>query len=29
MQQYPDSLFIINCIGVPGRYPHNLEEVLE
>jgi hypothetical protein len=23
------SLFVINRIGVTGRYPHNLEEVLE
>jgi HEPN domain-containing protein len=28
-QQYLDSLFVINRIGVTGRYPHNLEEVLE
>jgi HEPN domain-containing protein len=28
-QQYLDSLFVINRIGVAGRYPHNLEEVLE
>ncbi|MFA5254649.1 MAG: HEPN domain-containing protein [Methanoregula sp.] len=28
-QQYLDSLFVINRIGVTGRYPHNLDEVLE
>ena len=28
-QNYLDSLFVINRIGVTGRYPHNLEEVLE
>jgi len=28
-QHYLDSLFVINRIGVTGRYPHNLEEVLE
>ncbi|OPX65001.1 HEPN domain-containing protein [Methanoregula sp. PtaB.Bin085] len=28
-QPFLDSLFIINRIGVTGRYPHNLEKVLE
>jgi HEPN domain-containing protein len=28
-QHYLDSLFVINRIGVTGRYPHNLDEVLE
>ena len=28
-QHYIDSLFVINRIGVTGRYPHNLDEVLE
>ena len=28
-QKYMDSLFIINRIGITGRYPHNLDEVLE
>lgn len=28
-QQYLDPLFIINRTGVTGRYPHNLEKVLE
>ncbi len=28
-QQNLDALFIINRIGVTGRYPHNLEVVLE
>jgi HEPN domain-containing protein len=28
-QPYLDSLFVINRTGVTGRYPHNLEKVLE
>jgi HEPN domain-containing protein len=28
-QHYMDSLFVINRIGITGRYPHNLDEVLE
>jgi len=28
-QQYMDSLFIINRVGITGRYPHNLDVVLE
>jgi len=28
-QKYMDSLFVINRIGITGRYPHNLDEVLE
>ena len=28
-QNYLDSLFVINRIGVTGRYPHNLDDVLE
>ena len=28
-QQYMDSLFVINRIGITGRYPHNLDVVLE
>lgn len=27
--QYMDSLFVINRIGITGRYPHNLDVVLE
>ena len=28
-QKYLDSLFVINRIGITGRYPHNLDVVLE
>ena len=28
-QKSMDSLFVINRIGITGRYPHNLDEVLE
>ena len=28
-QHLLDSLFVINRTGVTGRYPHNLEKVLE
>ncbi|MGB7787339.1 HEPN domain-containing protein [Methanoregula sp.] len=28
-QKYMDSLFVINRIGITGRYPHNLDVVLE
>ena len=28
-QPYLDSLFVINRIGVTGRYPQNIEKVLE
>lgn len=28
-QHYLDSLFVINRAGVTGRYPHNLQKVLE
>jgi HEPN domain-containing protein len=28
-QEFMDSLFVINRIGITGRYPHNLDVVLE
>ena len=28
-QEYMESLSVINRIGITGRYPHNLDEVLE
>jgi len=28
-QEYMESLFVINRIGITGRYPHNLDVVLE
>ncbi len=28
-QSYLDSLFVINRIGVTGRYPNNIEKVIE
>ncbi|MDP3563786.1 MAG: HEPN domain-containing protein [Methanoregula sp.] len=28
-QKFMDSLFVINRIGITGRYPHNLDVVLE
>jgi len=28
-QPYLEALFVINRIGVTGRYPHNIEKVLE
>ena len=28
-QPYRDSLFVINRIGLTGRYPQNIEKVLE
>jgi HEPN domain-containing protein len=28
-QKFMDSLFVINRIGITGRYPHNLDLVLE
>jgi hypothetical protein len=28
-QKFMDPLFVINRIGITGRYPHNLDVVLE